>query len=87
MAKLILRKHQRALVQSFQKYQLDDMIAEDEAAKRRSQIIDNLARMVDDDENNDNDVLVEGRYNLVNEEELTPEQRELLHEIREKFDP
>ena len=87
MAKLILRKHQRALVQSFQKYQLDDMIAEDEAAKRRSQIIDNLARMVDDDENKDNDVLVEGRYNLVNEEELTPEQRELLHEIREKFDP
>ena len=74
-------------MQSFQKYQLDDMIAEDEAAKRRSQIIDNLARMVDDDENKDNDVLVEGRYNLVNEEELTPEQRELLHEIREKFDP
>ena len=30
IAKLILRKHQRALVQSFQKYQLDDMIAEEE---------------------------------------------------------
>ena len=43
--------------------------------------------MVDDEDNNDNDVLVEGRYNLVNEEELTPEQRELLREIREKFDP
>ena len=33
MAKLILRKHQRALVQSFEKYQLDDMLAEDEAEK------------------------------------------------------
>ena len=32
-------------------------------------------------------MLVEGRYNLVNEDELTPEQRELLREIREKFDP
>ena len=63
------------------------MIAEDEATKRRSQIIDNLARMVDDDENNGDDVLVEGRYNLVNEDDLTPEQRELLYEIREKFDP
>ena len=49
------------------------MIAEDEATKRRSQIIDNLARMVDDDENNGDDVLVEGRYNLVNEDDLTPE--------------
>ena len=61
------------------------MIAEDEAAKRRTQVIDNLARMVDDE--NSSDVLVEGRYNLVNEDELTPEQRELLREIREKFDP
>ena len=83
ISKLILRKHQRALVQSFQKYQLDDMIAEDEALKRRNQVIDQLANM--DDENND--VLVEGQYNLVNEELLTEDQRELLLEIREKFDP
>ena len=34
MAKLILRKHQRALVQSFKRFQLDDMIAEHEAAKK-----------------------------------------------------
>ena len=43
MAKLILRKHQRALVQSFAKYQLDDMIQEDEIDKKRSQVMEHLA--------------------------------------------
>lgn len=40
MAKLILRKHQRALVQSFAKYQLDDMLAEEESEKLRQSAID-----------------------------------------------
>ena len=34
-----------------------------------------------------NDVLQDGRYSFVNEAMLTEEQRELLYEIREKFDP
>lgn len=40
IAKLILRKHQRALVQSFAKYQLDDMLAEEESEKLRQSAID-----------------------------------------------
>ena len=36
VAKLYLQKHQRALVQSFKKYQLDDMIAEMELEKVRA---------------------------------------------------
>ena len=59
ISKLILRKHQRALVQSFQKYQLDDMIAEDESEKIRNQVIDQLASS----EDHNSDVLTMGRYN------------------------
>lgn len=83
ISKLILRKHQRALVQSFQKYQLDDMIAEDEAEKLRTQVIDQLATSLDEN----SDVLTAGRYRNFNEDQLTDEQKELLTEIREKFDP
>ena len=39
MSKLITTRYQRALVQSFKKYQLDDMIAEDEIVKRRELVI------------------------------------------------
>ena len=35
LAKLILRKHQRALVANFQQYQLDDTLAEEEKEERR----------------------------------------------------
>ena len=35
MANVFLQRHQRALVQSFKKYQLDDMIAEQETEKVR----------------------------------------------------
>ena len=43
MAKLILRKHQRALVQSFAKYQLDDMLKEEESEKLRQNALEQLA--------------------------------------------
>ena len=83
ISKLILRKHQRALVQSFRKYQLDDMIAEEEAEKLRNQVIDTLINM---DINNDDDVFKPGRVGKINEEQLTEEQKQLLEEIRTKFD-
>ena len=40
LAKLFLRPHQRELVKSFKKYQLDDMIKEEEHEKNRNQVID-----------------------------------------------
>ena len=70
-------------MQSFQKYQLDDMIAEEEAEKLRAQVIDSLANSTD----GNSDALTHGRYSAVIEEQLTDEQKELLEEIREKFDP
>ena len=39
ISKIVMTRYQRALVQSFKKYQLDDMIAEDEIVKRRELVI------------------------------------------------
>ena len=84
MSKLILHKHQRALIQSFQKFQLDDMITEHENDKKRDQVLENLANLGDDD-----DVMEATKtgYTSLNEELLTDQQQALLKEIRDKFDP
>ena len=87
IAKLVLRKHQRALVQSFQKYQLDDMIAEEEAVMRQSQMITQLANAAESDDLLDSIAGPNERYKNLNEKGLTDQQRELIDEIREKFDP
>ena len=43
LQKLILRKHQRALVSSFQKFLLDDMIKEEEAERKKAKSAQLLA--------------------------------------------
>ena len=93
IAKLILSKHQRALVQSFRKYQLDDMMAEEEDIKLQEYADQRL-------EDKEQDVgmamslgikqeapLTKERNKNFSDELLTAEQSILLHQIREKFNP
>ena len=63
MARLFLKPYQRALVQSFQEYQIDNMPAFEEQAKRIEAAQERL----------DNFILVtdENRYDHVDENELT----------------
>lgn len=60
------------------------MIAEHEAVKRRNRFLDNLANLDDGD-----DVMevTQNDYANLNENILTDAQKELLNEIRAKFDP
>lgn len=83
MGKLILRKHQRALVQSFKKYQLDDMLAEEEALKKKKQQEDQLILMGDYDPI----LAMSGDFIVDTDNKLTDEQKKMLNEIRQKFDP
>ena len=71
MAKLTLRRHHRALVSSFMKYQIDNMLAEEEEAKKNQMAFERLAQaeghdvdlfeLVDDD----------NRYSFYGDDQLT----------------
>ena len=63
MSKLFLKPYQRALVQSFQEYQIDNMLAFEEREKREREAqrqLDNFVLVTDVD-----------RYNFMGEDELT----------------
>ena len=88
LAKLILRKHQRALVRSFRDYQLDDMLAEEEAEKRQSQKAVKVGNaLLYSMQINMEEPLTDGRLADLDDERLTEDQIMLLKSIREKFNP
>ena len=93
LGKLILRKHQRALIQSFKKYQIDDMIAEDADKKRAESYLDILAQSENllDGSPDGQDIFRDARHSFTidpqHNAELTQDQIKLLVEIREKFEP
>lgn len=78
MAKLVLKKHQRALVTNFSKYQLDDLCKERErGAKTKSEALLTPAIQAD------------GTFSMLNaleqDESLTEDQIKLLKEISDLF--
>lgn len=87
VTKLVLNKHQRALVSNFSKYQVDDMIAEDDSGRKRDKILDDLSRggsfgVFDDDQN-----WKKTNKDITEDPKLSQTQKDLLIEIREKFSP
>ena len=84
MAKIILKKHQRVLISSFKKYQLDDLGKQSEKAKKVDFAEDGtlLGPSIQDDDWNGGWVADQSNpADILVDENLTDKQLQLLHDI------
>ena len=79
LAKVLLRRYQRTLVQNFSKYQIDDTTNEQEREKLADDLF-NAISVINDAEGMLDD-------EIAYDPELTEKQKELLTEVIAKFDP
>ena len=80
LAKILLKKHQRTLVQSFSKYQID-VTTEDDAREQFENGLYDAMTMINDPETNTEEMELSALA------DLTQPQRNLLKDIAENFDP
>ena len=82
IGKFVLQRYQRALVQSFSKFQLDDMIKEDELAKNKTKVFERMSTSLNAGKDYSSD-----QQEFKRLPDLTDEQNDLLEEIDELFKP
>lgn len=90
VAKLTLKKHQRALVSSFKQYQLDDMIQVRQVTDEdQSKVEDSSNLLIPSIQTNEQAIATSdpGIEKIMEDELLTDEQMNLLNEILLFFDP
>ena len=84
MAKLFLKRHQRALIPTFRQYQLDEL---DAGSMQPSAIGDQNDALLTGTLNQADSTVSVMADDFENDEHLTNEQLELLREIAEQFSP